>query len=184
MNAAVYIYNIKEELHMYIADKYWNNYIGDTDDSLTLIEYLADKQKDIISLEEIFSDTGLDKLNGDFRQHEEPLTIAFSHEEADVEDPYAEIYCAIDLITDLAALLLECRINGHVNLCELAGYDLEVSAPYICITAAPKELKLMDQALKDFAAEPLTYNLSEMCPEEEMYEMAKLCGELRDELYA
>ena len=34
---------------MYIADKYWNNYIGDTDDSLTLIEYLADKQKDIIS---------------------------------------------------------------------------------------------------------------------------------------
>ena len=42
----------------------------------------------------------------------------------------------------------------------------------------------MDQALKDFAAEPLTYNLSEMCPEEEMYEMAKLCGELRDELYA
>ena len=104
---------------MYIADKYWNNYIGDTDDSLTLIEYLADKQKDIISLEEIFSDTGLDKLNGDFRQHEEPLTIAFSHEDADVEDPYAEIYCAIDLITDLAALLLECRINGHVNLCEL-----------------------------------------------------------------
>ena len=84
---------------MYIADKYWNNYIGDTDDSLTLIEYLADKQKDIISLEEIFSDTGLDKLNGDFRQHEEPLTIAFSHEDADVEDPYAEIYCAIDLIT-------------------------------------------------------------------------------------
>ena len=30
---------------MYIEDKYWNNYIGDTDDSLTLVTYLADKNK-------------------------------------------------------------------------------------------------------------------------------------------
>lgn len=168
---------------MYITDKYWNNYIGDTDDSLTLLEYLADKQTDIIPLEEIFSDTGLDKLNGDFRQHEEPLTIAFSRKETEVDDPYAEIYYAINLITDLAALLLECKINGHVNLRELAGYYLETDAPYVCITAEPKELKVMNQALKDFAAEPLSFNLSEMCPKEEMYEMAKLCEALRNELY-
>ena len=42
-------------MKMYIADKYWNNYIGDTDDSMTLVEYLADRQKEEISLGEIFS---------------------------------------------------------------------------------------------------------------------------------
>ena len=35
---------------MYISNKYWNNYIGDSDDSLTLVEYLADKQIEIIWL--------------------------------------------------------------------------------------------------------------------------------------
>lgn len=168
---------------MYIKDKYWNNFIGDTDDSLTLIEYLADKQKEAISLTEIFSDTGLNKLNGDFRQHEEPLSVVFTHVKPDEEEPYAEIYCAIDLVTDLAALLLECKVNGHVNLDELAGYDLNTAVPDICITAAPKEHELMNQALKDFAAEPLTYNLSEMCPEDDMTEMAGLCEALRNELY-
>ena len=41
---------------MHIENKYWNNYIGDSDDSLTLVEYLADKQSVKISLEEIFFD--------------------------------------------------------------------------------------------------------------------------------
>ncbi len=30
---------------MYIIEKYWDNYIGSTDDSLTLLEYLIDKKK-------------------------------------------------------------------------------------------------------------------------------------------
>ena len=53
---------------MYIIEKYWDNYIGSTDDSLTLLEYLIDKKKTEISLSEIFADIGLDKLNGDFRE--------------------------------------------------------------------------------------------------------------------
>ena len=35
---------------MYIEEKYWNNYIGDTDDSLTLVEYLAGKKKEEITV--------------------------------------------------------------------------------------------------------------------------------------
>ncbi len=31
---------------MYISEKYCENYIGGTDDSLTLVEYLAGKQKE------------------------------------------------------------------------------------------------------------------------------------------
>ena len=35
---------------MYIENKYWNHYIGDTDDSLNLIEYLSNKgKKEVIS---------------------------------------------------------------------------------------------------------------------------------------
>ena len=49
---------------MYIK-KYWYNYIGGTDDSLTLVDYLYDKGKTEIPLSEIFNDTGLSKLNWD-----------------------------------------------------------------------------------------------------------------------
>lgn len=168
---------------MYIAEKYWNNYIGDTDDSLTLVTYLADKQKDSISIGEIFSDIGLDKLNGNFRQHEEPLTVALANMESDYDELYMEFYYAIDLITDLAALLLECKVNGKVNLCELTGDDLETTTPDVCITATSEEHKLINKVLMDFASEPLSYNLSEMYPEEDMQEMAKICEKLRQELY-
>ena len=163
---------------MYIAEKYWNNYIGDTDDSLTLVEYLVQKQQEEIALGEIFSDFGLDKMHGDFRKSDIPLVF----ENADGWE--MEIHYAIDLITDLAALLLECRVNGSVNLCELFGDDLETSVPDVCITASPKEHELVNKALMDFAAAPDAYDLSEMAPEEDMAELASICEELRKELYA
>lgn len=168
---------------MYIKGKYWNNYIGDTDDSFTLIDYLADKRKEEITLGEIFSDIGLDKLDGDFRKHDEPLTAVLVNMESDYEEPYIEFYYAVDIITDLAALMLECKVNGSVNLCELAEEDLETTVPNVCIRATPEEHKLMNQALIDFETAPLAYDLSEMCPEEDMLEMAEICKELRNELY-
>lgn len=168
---------------MYIEGKYWSNYIGDTDDSLTLVEYLADKRSKEISLGEIFADIGLDKLNGDFHKADEPLTVVLKNAESDYDEPYAEFYYAIDIITDLAAIMLECKVNGSVNLCELFGDDLEAAEPAVCITAAPQEHEMINKALADFAAAPLEYDLSEMCPEEDMMEMAALCEELRKELY-
>ena len=39
---------------MYI-DKYWGNYIGGSDDSLNLVEFLVDKKEDEISLSEIYN---------------------------------------------------------------------------------------------------------------------------------
>lgn len=168
---------------MYIADKYWNHYIGDSDDSLTLVEYLADKQKEEISLGELFSDIGLDRLNGDFRQSDEPLTAVLTNAEADYDEPEVEFYYAIDLITDLAALLLECKESGSVNLCELSGEEPDASTPDIRITATSEEHALINKALKNFVSAPLTYDLSEMCPEEDMLEMAEICEELRSELY-
>jgi len=46
---------------MYI-EKYWDDYIGGTDDSLTLVDYLTDQQKEEITLGEIIAESGLNKL--------------------------------------------------------------------------------------------------------------------------
>lgn len=161
---------------MYITDKYWENYIGDTDDSLTLVEYLAQKHKEEIPLGEIFSDFGLDKLNGDLREPDIPLAFT------DSKGWEISIGYAIDLITDLAALLLECKVSGGIDMHELD--DEETSAPVIIrITATPEEHALINKTLIDFAATPLAYDLSEMVPEEDMMEMAAICEKLRKELY-
>ena len=58
---------IKEAQRMYI-EKYWGNYLGGSDDSLNLVTFLADQQKDTIPLGEIFAKIGLDKQNWDFRR--------------------------------------------------------------------------------------------------------------------
>lgn len=156
---------------MYI-EKYWENYIGGTDDTMTLLDYLADKHKEEISLGEIISDTGLDKLES-FQKTDAPLSVL-------VDGMETEIYYAIDLLTDLAALMLECKVNGSVNLSDLS----EIYDPcMIRITAAPAEHALMNKALMDFVAAPLSYDLSEMVPEEDILEMAGICEELRKELY-
>lgn len=169
---------------MYIENKYWNHYIGDTDDSLTLVDYLADRQRETLSLTEIFSDTGLDRLNGDFRTSEEPLTVLLQNtQNMPGSEMEAEFYYAIDLVTDLAALLLECRVSGSVDLRALTDGAVETPAPVIRITATPEEHQMMNKALAAFAADPLAYDLSEMCPEEDLQEMAVLCESLRKELY-
>ncbi len=141
------------------------------------MDYWADTGKEEISLCEIFSDTGLDKLNWEFRQKDSWL------EYQDKTDCAHEFYYAIDLITDLAALILECKMSGSVNLCELYGSNLD-AASNVRITATHEELEKMNTALADFVSEPLAYDLSEMCPEEDMRKMAKLCEELRKELFA
>ena len=157
---------------MYI-EKYWGNYIGGTDDSLTLLDYLADKQKSEISLSEIFADTGLNKQNWDFHETVEWL------EYTDRSGMEHEFYYAIDVVTDLAALMLECQVNGSVSLGELLDNENETA---VRITFTEKEKAAMNQALTDFVTDPMAYDLLEMVPEEDMLEMARDCENLRREL--
>lgn len=158
---------------MYITESYWGEYMGGTDDSLTLLEYLAAKGREEISVGEILSDFGLDKLEGNFRRPKVPVVYT------DDEGGECAICYAIDLITDLAVLLLECDKNGGLDTQEL---EMDTHLPALRITAAPRERALLVEALRDFAAHPLDYDLGEMVPEEEMREMAALCGELQKEL--
>ena len=164
----------QEARQMYIK-KYWGNFIGGSDDSLNLVAFLEDQKKEEIPLSEIFSKIGLDKQNWDFRQTVEYLE--FTHSDG-VE---MDFHFAIDVVTDLAAILLECSVSGSVNLQDLDEYNTPIRR--IRITATPEEHEAMDKALADFAQSPLTYDLHEMMDDEEIQEMAHHVEALRKELY-
>ena len=159
---------------MYIK-KYWGNFIGGSDDSLNLVAFLEDQKKEEIPLGEIFAKIGLDKQNWDFRQTVEYLEFTHS---SGVE---MDFHFAIDVVTDLAAILLECSVSGSVNLQDLDEYN--TPARRIRITATPEEHDAMNKALADFAQNPLEYDLSEMMDDEEIQEMARDVGALQKELY-
>ena len=164
----------QEARQMYIK-KYWGNFIGGSDDSLNLVAFLEDQKKEEIPLSEIFSKIGLDKQNWDFRQTVEYLE--FTHSDG-VE---MDFHFAIDVVTDLAAILLECSVSGSVNLQDLDEYNPPIRR--IRITATPEEHEAMDKALADFVHAPLEYDLSEMMDNEEIQEMARDVEALRKELY-
>ena len=164
----------QEARQMYIK-KYWGNFIGGSDDSLNLVAFLEDQKKEEIPLSEIFAKIGLDKQNWDFRQTVEYLE--FTHSDG-VE---MDFHFAIDVVTDLAAILLECSVSGSVNLQDLDEYN--TPARHIRITVTPEEHDAMNKALADFAHNPLEYDLSEMMDNEEIQEMARDVEALRKELY-
>ncbi|UMM45825.1 DUF2185 domain-containing protein [Lawsonibacter asaccharolyticus] len=159
---------------MYIK-KYWGNFIGGSDDSLNLVAFLEDQKKKEISLSEIFAKIGLDKQNWDFHQTVEYLEFTHSN---GVE---MDFHFAIDVVTDLAAILLECSVSGSVSLQDLDEFN--TPARRIRITATPEEHDAMNKALADFAQNPLEYDLSEIMDEGEIQEMARDVESLRKELY-
>ena len=159
---------------MYIK-KYWGNFIGGSDDSLNLVSFLEDQKKEEITLSEIFAKIGLNKQNWDFRQTVEYLE--FTHSDG-VE---MDFHFAIDVVTDLAAILLECSVSGSVNLQDLDEYH--TPSRRIRITATPEEHEAMNKALADFVHAPLEYDISEMMGEDEITDMAYHVEMLRKELY-
>lgn len=158
---------------MYIT-KYWGEFIGGSDDSLSLIEFLEGLNKEEITLKEIFIGIGLDRQNMDFRQTVENLEFTNSIG--------LEIYFnyAIDIVTDLAAILLECKNNGHVNIGELYGNEDEQNR-CIRVVATEEEYTAIKAALEDFVKDPKSYDLYEMIGDD-IIEMAEIVKELRKEL--
>ena len=93
---------------------------------------------------------------------------------------YLDFTFAIDILTDLTAILLECKVNGSVDLHDLEPYDTD--SRRVTVLAAPQDYALLDKTLSDFSKNPLEYDLSELVPEEDMREMAEICENLRQEL--
>ena len=158
---------------MYIT-KYWGDFIGGSDDSLSLIEFLEGLNKEEITLKEICTGIGLDRQNMDFRQTVENLGFTNS---IGLE---IEFYFAIDIVTDLAAILLECRITGHLNLRELYNNE-DTQNRCIQVIATEEEYTAIKDALEDFVKNPKSYDLYEMIGDD-IIEMAEIVKELRKEL--
>ena len=150
---------------MYI-EQYWGNYIGGSDDSLTLMEYLASKPLEL-TVGEIFSDIG-------FSGNAQTESLSVEMDGFDVD--FQSVIC---VIADLAALLLECKINGSVDLGEL-WEELDGA---LTLTATVEEHDMINAALKGFAESPMDHDISEMMDEDELQEMVEQCSALRQELY-
>lgn len=158
---------------MYIT-KYCGDFISGSDDSLSLIEFLEDLNKEEITLKEIFTGIGLDRQNMDFRQTVDNLGFTNSI------GPEIDFNYAIDIVTDLAAILLECKNNGHVNLGEL--YDNEDEQNQcIRVVATEEEYTAIKVALEDFVKDPKSYDLYEMIGDD-IIEMAEIVKEMRKEM--
>lgn len=155
---------------MYI-ENYWNDFAGAGDDAMYFIDYLAAAGKPEISVSEIFEETGLDQMNGKFRQTDVDITLPISGIDADI--PYA-----IDIIVAIGALLLECQENGYVNLGELGAEDDLM----IKVTATNEEYDMIVDAIKDYANNPELYDVSEMMDEEELEDIASGLKEMADEM--
>ena len=153
---------------MYIT-KYWGEFIGGSDDSLSLIEFLEDLNKEEITLKEIFTGIGLDRQNMDFRQTVENLGFTNSIG-LEIDFNYA-----IDIVTDLASILLECKISGYVNLREL--YDNEDAQNRCIRIVATEEYTGIKAALDDFVKNSKSYDLYEMIGDD-IIEMAEIVKEL------
>ena len=158
---------------MYIT-KYWGDFIGGSDDSLSLIEFLEGLNKEEITLKEICTGIGLDRQNMDFRQTVENLGFTNS---IGLE---IEFHFAIDIVTDLAAILLECKNSGHVNIGELYCNEDEQNR-CIRIVATKEEYASIKVVLEDFVKDPKSYDLYEMIGDD-IIEMAEIVKELRKEL--
>ena len=87
---------------------------------------------------------------------------------------------AIDIITDLAAILLECKVNGSVDLHDLEPFD--TSSRIVKIIATSEDYELLNKILADFSKNPLEYDLYELVPQEDMLKMAEICESLKQEL--
>lgn len=156
---------------MYI-DKYWEQSVGGSDDAYTFMDYLEQKNKSELSVSEIFGELGLDAMDGDFRHSEEPMTF-------EMDGIEAEIYYAIEVVTVIAALILECQKSGQVNLCELddCREDMELT-----ITYTDDELDMIKAALKDYVENAKEYDIAEMMDEDELAEIIEGIDMLRNEL--
>lgn len=156
---------------MYI-EKYWGDYLGGTDDSLTLLDYLLDKQKSTLTLEEIFQDTGLKHLEGNFCTSPKLYYT-------DTKGLTYDFYYAIDLIGDLALLMLESACKGTIALGELMDNQTKDT---LCLTFTEAERLMMIEALTHFVKTPSAYDIHEVLSTEELQEMAKVYESVRQAL--
>ena len=160
---------------MYI-DKWWYVYIGGSDESCTLIDYLKKDDVMVYPLSKIFKDFNLyhQMQQESFRDTQDVLF----YDEDGVH--HNDINIVINLIADLSAILLESLVNTEVSLKALDKYVKQDKK--IKLIPTEEEFNCLIDVLEDFSISYMEYDLAQFCDEGEMQEMAAHCSEICQEL--
>lgn len=159
---------------MYI-DKWWYDFIGGTDDSLTLLDYISETEEIEYSFGKLLKDFNIKSNEPEFYRSSPSVFYT-------TRDGYEhDIHYVIDLIQDLSVLVLESYKSGAIKLSDLTKSEDKKVFKILC---SKEELELLIKILTDFAKAPLTYEISEMVDEKDMIEIARQCTEIAEELRA
>lgn len=161
---------------MYIS-KWWGDLIGGSDDSLALLDYLEQLDLTDVTLDQILKDLGFDVLlsEGDLKNGGH---IGFDRRSASGMFR-VELDIACGALIDLAAIVLECRKSGYVDLHDL---DENRKPCKLYIEASEEKRNLLRDELNKFSCNPLSYDLAELVPAEDMRELADKAKMIADEL--
>ena len=151
-----------------------DNYIGGTEDTLLLIDYLGKQTESNLVLCKILSDIHLDTLlekgfvgNGD---------VYFV--ETGSHSTYFDF--AINVVIDLSAILLENLKNSHVDMNLLDG-DGKYSNKF-AISASLEDAELLIKTLDKFIIAPHNYELTEPLSEKSLQKLIADCKEISNRL--
>lgn len=158
---------------MYI-DKWWNDFIGGTDDSLTLLDYIRETKEAEYPVGALLKDFRIE--SGELEFYRGSPGVYYTSEDGEHDIDYV-----IDLIQDLSVLVLESYKSGSIKLSDLTENEEDKVFKMIC---GKGELDLLTEILKDFAKAPSTYEIAEMVDETDLLELARQCGEIAEELRA
>ncbi|UKS29587.1 imm68 putative immunity domain-containing protein [Paenibacillus sp. HWE-109] len=161
---------------MYIS-QWWGDLIGGSDDSLALIDYLEQLDSKNVTLNQILKDLGFDILlsEGDLRNGG---NIGFDRKSATAMFR-VELDIACGVLIDLSAIVLESLKSGYVDLHDL---DEARQPCKLYIDASEENRNLLRDELNKFSRNPLSYDLAELVPTDDMRELAEKAKMIADEL--
>lgn len=161
---------------MYIS-KWWGDLIGGSDDSLALLDYLEQLELTEVSLDHILKDLGFDILlsEGDLQSGG---TIGFNMKSANGKFR-VELDIACGVLIDLSAIVLESLKSGYVDLHDL---DEARQPRKLYIIASEEKRNLLKDELNKFFRHPLSYDLAELVPSDDMRELAEKAKMIAEEL--
>ncbi|GFZ92420.1 hypothetical protein GCM10008018_43480 [Paenibacillus marchantiophytorum] len=161
---------------MYIS-KWWGDLIGGSDDSLALIDYLAQLELTNVTLNQILKDLGFDILlsEGDLKNGG---NIGFDRRSTSGMFR-VELDFACGALIDLSAIVLESLKSGYVDLHDL---DEARQPCKLYINASEEDRNLLKDELNKFSRNPMSYDLAELVPSDDMRELAEKAKMIADEL--
>ncbi|KQN99901.1 imm68 putative immunity domain-containing protein [Paenibacillus sp. Leaf72] len=161
---------------MYIS-KWWGDLIGGSDDSLALIDYLEQLDLTDVTLNQILKDLGFDILlsEGDLKNGG---NVGYDMKRAN-SIFRVELDIACGALIDLSAIVLESLKSGYVDLHDL---DEARQPRKLYIDASEEKRNLLRDELNKFSRNPLSYDLAELVPPDDMRELAEKAKMIADEL--